>query len=162
VSTVLQVSDDPIEPDLEVVRTMAASPGQIWSAWLEPAAIARWWGPDGFTSTVHELDVHDGGRFDVVMRGPDGTEYSNVYVFERVEPNRRIVYLHQGSEQHRLAPSRSVMVIDELDARTPRARVTLRAFYASEADRRRHLEDFQAAAGARQLLERLERVAVAG
>lgn len=152
--------NDAIEPDLEVVRMMSGSPRQIWSAWIDSAAIARWWGPDGFTSTVRELDVRDGGRFDVVMHGPDGAEYANLYVFDAVDRGGRIVYVHQGSEEHGLAPSRSVMIIEEVDAETPRTRVTLRSFYASEADRRRHLDDFQAAAGARQLLERLERVAL--
>lgn len=109
---------------------------------------------------VRELDVRSGGRFDVVMHGPDGTEYQNVYVFGDVEPGKRFSYTHQGSEEHGLAPSCSVMTIEMIDIDEPRTRVTLRSYYASEVDRRRHLEDFQAAAGARQLLERLERVAV--
>jgi uncharacterized protein YndB with AHSA1/START domain len=33
------VHDDAIEPDLEIVRAMDASPHQIWSAWIDPAAI---------------------------------------------------------------------------------------------------------------------------
>ncbi len=53
-------------------------------------------------------------------------------------------------------------MIDDVDAERPQTRVTLRAFYASEADRRRHLDDFQAVAGARQMLERLERFATRG
>jgi uncharacterized protein YndB with AHSA1/START domain len=109
---------------------------------------------------VRELDVRPGGRFDVVMRAPDGTEFPNVYVIEQVEPGRRIVWIHQGSEEHGLAPSRSSVEIVSVGA-GPQSTVTLRAFYASEADRRRHLEDFHAAAGATQLLERLEQVAVA-
>jgi uncharacterized protein YndB with AHSA1/START domain len=156
------MTNDPIAPDLEVSRLLAASPGQIWSAWVDQAAIAHWWGPEGFTSTVRELDVRDGGRFEVVMHGPDGAEYENVYLFEKVEAGRRIAYVHQGSEEHGLTSSRSIMEIEEVDAGAPRTRVTLRSFYSSEADRRRHLEDFQAAAGARQLLERLERLAVRG
>jgi hypothetical protein len=80
-----------------------------------------------------------------------------------VQTGKRVAYLHQGSAEHGLSPSRSVMAIEELaEAGASRTRVTLRSFYASEADRKRHLEDFQAAAGARQLLERLERVAVRG
>jgi uncharacterized protein YndB with AHSA1/START domain len=157
-----RVTNDPIAPDLEVTRVLAASPAQIWLAWADPAAIAHWWGPEGFTSTVRELDVRDGGRFDVVMLGPDGAEYENVYVFGDVEAGKRVAYVHQGSEEHGLAPSRSVMEIEEVDVDKPQTRVTLRSFYASEADRKRHLEDFQAAAGARQLLERLERVALRG
>ena len=152
---------DSVQPDLVVTRIVAASPDQIWVAWHDPAAIARWWGPHGFTS-MRELDVNAGGRFDIVMRGPDGAEFSNVYLFESVEPFRRIVFIHQGSEEHGLAPSRSVMSIDEVDVGTPRTQVTLCAFYASDADRRRHLDDFQAAAGAHQLLERLESVALTG
>lgn len=111
---------------------------------------------------MRQLDVRDGGRFDVVMQGPDGAEYKNVYLFDDVEEGRRGGYVHQGSEEYGLAPSRSVMAIEEVEADAPRTRVTLRSFYASPVDRQRHLEDFQAVAGARQLLERLERVAVQG
>jgi uncharacterized protein YndB with AHSA1/START domain len=157
-----QVTNDSVAPDLEVTRVLAASPGQIWLAWVDPTAIAHWWGPEGFTSTVRELDVRDGGRFDVVMHGPDGAEYENVYLFDNVEEGKRVVYVHQGSEEYGLAPSRSVMAIEEVEADVPQTRVTLRSYYASEVDRQRHLEDFQAVAGARQLLERLERVAVRG
>jgi uncharacterized protein YndB with AHSA1/START domain len=140
---------------------MTASPEQIWSAWIDPAAIARWWGPDGFTSTVRELDVREGGRFDVVMQGPDGSAFENLYLFDNVEAAKRITYVHQGSQEHGLAPSRSVVTIEEVDAGA-QTLVTLRSFYASESDRKKHLVDFQAAAGAQQLLERLEQVAVLG
>ncbi|GAB11768.1 hypothetical protein GOARA_088_00310 [Gordonia araii NBRC 100433] len=150
------------EPDLTVERTMAATPEQIWAAWTAPAAIALWWGPDGFTSDVRELDVRDGGRFDVVMRGPDGSEFTNRYVFDDVEPGRRAVYVHQGSPEHGLAPSRSVVAIEGGVGDPPRTLVTLRSYYSSAEDRRRHLEDFRAADGARQLLERLETVALRG
>ena len=152
----------PNEPDLEVSRVMPASASNIWAAWIDPASVARWWGPHGFTTTVRELDVRDGGRLDAVMRGPDGVAYENVYLFEDVVAGGGLAFVHQGSIEHGLAASRSVVVIDELGGAHPLTRVTLRAFYASDADRRRHLEDFQAAAGAAQLLERLEVVATGG
>ncbi|MEV7230975.1 SRPBCC domain-containing protein [Polymorphospora sp. NPDC051019] len=116
------MTDDPIAPDLEVTRVLAASPQQIWSAWVDSDAIANWWGPDGFTSTVRELDLRDGGRFDVVMHGPNGARYENAYLFEEVEVevDKRVAYLHQGPKQHGLAPSRSTMTIEEEDADAPR------------------------------------------
>ncbi|GLY07841.1 SRPBCC domain-containing protein [Actinoplanes sp. NBRC 101535] len=153
--------NDSITPDLDVTRVMPASPDQIWSAWIDPTAIARWWGPDGFTSTVRELDVREGGRFDVVMQGPDGSTFENLYLFDTVEAGMRVTYVHQGAPEHGLAPSRSVVTIEEVDA-GKRTSVTLRSFYASESDRKKHLVVFQAAAGAQQLLERLEQVAVGG
>ncbi|MEU4563418.1 SRPBCC domain-containing protein [Actinoplanes sp. NPDC023936] len=155
------MTSDSTTPDLDVTRVMTASPEQIWAAWIDPAAIARWWGPDGFTSTVRELDVREGGRFDVVMQGPDGSTFENLYLFDDVEAGKRVSYVHQGSPEHGLAPSRSVVSIEEVDALS-QTLVTLRSFYASESDRKKHLVDFQAAAGAHQLLERLEAVAVRG
>ncbi|MFT4035570.1 MAG: SRPBCC domain-containing protein [Patulibacter sp.] len=143
-------------PDVDVSRVMAASPDEIWAAWNDPASIAQWWGPAGFTSTVLALDLSDGGRFEVVMHAPDGTDFANVYVFESVDPARELVYVHQGSQAWGLAPSRSVVTIEVQDTDAPRCRVTLRSYYASEEDRRRHLEDFHAVEGARQLLERLD------
>jgi uncharacterized protein YndB with AHSA1/START domain len=88
------MTDDSITPDLDVTRVMAASSEQIWSAWIDPAAVARWWGPDGFISTVRELDVRTGGRFDVVMKGPDGSTFENLYLFDDIEPGKRLTYVH--------------------------------------------------------------------
>ncbi|NYI57380.1 SRPBCC domain-containing protein [Cellulomonas soli] len=149
-------------PDLELTRVMAAPAAAIWAAWLDPSAVAAWWGPDGFTSTVRLLELRDGGRFEVVMHSPDGTDYENLYLFDEVRPTRGLTYVHQGSEEWGLGPSRTVVLLDEDEALPRRTRVTMRTSYASDEDRRRHLEDFHAADGARQLLERLERVATSG
>lgn len=73
--------------------------GRVWDAWNDPVKIAQWWGPAGFHSTVRELDVREGGRFDVIMHGPDGTDYPNLYVFDRVERHRQLVYTNAGSTQ---------------------------------------------------------------
>ncbi|GAB7051284.1 SRPBCC domain-containing protein [Catenuloplanes indicus] len=141
-------------PDVDVTRVVAVSPTQAWAAWADPAS---WWGPDGFRSEVRELDLRDGGRFDVVMHGPDGAVFENVYVFGEVVEGALVSWVHRGSVEHGLGPSRSVMTIEPVDAAS--TRVSLRSFYTSDLDRKRHLEDFQAEAGAGQLLARLEHAA---
>lgn len=149
-------------PDLEVARVMPAPPAAIWAAWCDADVLANWWGPAGFTSTVRELEVSNGGLLDIVMRGPDGTEFLNVYDFEEVDPPSRIAYVHRGSEEWGLAPSRTVVLIEPEPGRGGvQTRVTWRSYYASDEDRRRHLDDFQAGRGARELLERLEAAAAA-
>jgi len=149
-------------PDLEVARVMPAPPAAIWAAWCDADVLANWWGPAGFTSTVRELEVSNGGLLDIVMRGPDGTEFLNVYDFEEVDPPWRIAYVHWGSEEWGLAPSRTVVLIEPEPGRGGvQTRVTWRSYYASDEDRRRHLDDFQAGIGARELLERLEAAAAA-
>jgi uncharacterized protein YndB with AHSA1/START domain len=126
---------------------------RVWAAWNDPEKIARWWGPAGFHSTVEELDVRDGGRFRVLMHGPDGTDYPNLYVFDRVDEHRQLVYTNTGSVQFGLAPFQSVVDMEAIGNRT---RIVLTARFTSEEDKRKHVEEFHAIEGSRQLLERLE------
>lgn len=138
---------------LITTREMDAQLSRVWDAWNDPDLIAKWWGPAGFHSTVKELDVREGGRFEVIMHGPDGTDYPNVYVFDRVEELKQLVYTNLGSEQFGLAPFQSVV---DLEAVGNKTRVVLKARFASAEDKRKHVEEFNAIEGSRQLLERLE------
>ena len=141
------------EVTLSAARDVAAPVERVWRAWLEPERIARWWGPAGFRSTVRELDVRPGGRLDIVMHGPDGTDYPNLYVFDAVEPLRRLRYTNTGSVRFGLAPFTSVV---DLTPAGDRTRVALTSTFPTPEEKRRHVEDFAAAEGTRQLLERLE------
>ncbi len=147
------------EPDLRITRVMAAIPDAICAAWSSPASIEQWWGPAGFTSTARDLDFSNGGVLDIVMRAPDGTEFSNVYDFVDVDVPSRIEFVHRGSEEWSLSPSRTVVLIETEPADPRRSTVSWLSYYETDEDRRRHLEDFQAESGARELLERLEAVA---
>jgi uncharacterized protein YndB with AHSA1/START domain len=108
------VGEDDVDDShtLITTREMDAPVKRVWEAWNDPEQIARWWGPAGFPSTVQELDVRKGGRFDVVMHGPDGTDYPNLYVFDHVEELGQLVYKGAGSEQFGggTHPSRSTQV----------------------------------------------------
>ena len=138
---------------ITVTRDMNLPAKRVWTAWNSPEKIAKWWGPAGFTSTVKQLDVRDGGRFEVIMHGPDGIDYPNVYVFDHVEKRKQLVYTNLGSKEFGLAPFQSVFDIEESGGRT---RVTLKARFISEEDKRKHVEQFHAIEGAQQLLQRLE------
>lgn len=66
---------------------IAASPAQVVAAMSDPARIARWWGPDGFTNTIHQFDFQPGGTWRFTMHGPDGTDYPNESRFTRITPD---------------------------------------------------------------------------
>ncbi|MEV6690688.1 SRPBCC domain-containing protein [Micromonospora sp. NPDC051196] len=134
-------------------RQIAAPVAAVWAAWNDSAKIARWWGPAGFRSTVKELDVREGGRFDVTMHGPDGTDYQNLYIFDSVAPYRQLVYTNVGSVQFGLAAFQSVF---DMVGTGDTTQVTLKARFTTAEDKRKHVEEFQAVEGSRQLLERLE------
>jgi uncharacterized protein YndB with AHSA1/START domain len=65
-------------------RQIAASPSEVFAAMSDAARISRWWGPAGFTNTIHEFEFRPGGRWRLTMHGPDGKNYPNESRFTRV------------------------------------------------------------------------------
>ncbi|MCB9497423.1 MAG: SRPBCC family protein [Fibrobacteria bacterium] len=44
-------------------RVFKSTPEKVYRAFLDPAALAKWISPRGFTATVHHLDAQVGGTF---------------------------------------------------------------------------------------------------
>lgn len=65
-------------------RLIAAAPAEVFAALRDPARVARWWGPAGFTNTIHEYAFEPGGRWLLTMHGPDGAHYPNESRFTRI------------------------------------------------------------------------------
>lgn len=86
-------------------RLFDATPEQIYAAWTDPARLARWWGPAGFTNTIQTLDHRPGGDWVLVMHAPDGAEYLNHWIFQEIEPARRVTLEHQGGHHFTLEAS---------------------------------------------------------
>jgi hypothetical protein len=76
------------------VRDLPAPPSAVFAALQNPVRLARWWGPDGFSNRFQVFEFQPGGRWVFDMVGPDGRVYPNASVFERIEPDRRVVIRH--------------------------------------------------------------------
>ena len=74
-------------------RVLRASPERIYRAFLDPAALAKWLPPHGFTNTVHHLDAKVGGTFRMSFTN-FGTGASHAFGGEYLElvPHERICY----------------------------------------------------------------------
>jgi uncharacterized protein YndB with AHSA1/START domain len=83
-------------PELEILsaRTFDAPRERVFEAFTDPARLARWWGPKGFTNTFQEFDLRPGGTWRFLMHGPDGGVYPNESVFVEVVRPERIVFRH--------------------------------------------------------------------
>jgi uncharacterized protein YndB with AHSA1/START domain len=75
-------------------RLLAASPEQVYAAFVTPERLARWWGPKDFRNTFEVCDPRPGGSWRFVMHGPNGANYPNQSVFEALVPGERIVIRH--------------------------------------------------------------------
>jgi uncharacterized protein YndB with AHSA1/START domain len=80
--------------EISISRTLNAPVALVWEVWTDPQHIVNWWGPNGFTNTINTMDIKPGGEWDLVMHGPDGTDYKNKSIFKEIVTNKKIVYEH--------------------------------------------------------------------
>jgi uncharacterized protein YndB with AHSA1/START domain len=80
------------EREIIISRLFDASPDSVFEAWTDPEHLARWWGPEGFTNPVCEIDLRLGGTWRIVMRAPDGTEYPCGGVYLEIVASKRLVF----------------------------------------------------------------------
>ncbi len=75
-------------------KVIPASTAAIYAAISDPARMARWWGPAGFTNTIHDFQFRSGGSWLLTMHGPDGKDYPNESRFARIVPERLVEIEH--------------------------------------------------------------------
>jgi uncharacterized protein YndB with AHSA1/START domain len=58
-------------------RTFAAPIEDVWELWTTKAGLESWWGPDGFSTKVHELELRPGGalRYAMTATAPPQIEF---------------------------------------------------------------------------------------
>jgi len=81
-------------------RRIAADPGRVFDAISDPRRLARWWGPNGFSSTFHTFEFRRGGKWTLTLHGPDGTDYPNENVFVEIVPQRLVIIEHVAEDHH--------------------------------------------------------------
>jgi|HubBroStandDraft_1064217.scaffolds.fasta_scaffold133843_1 uncharacterized protein YndB with AHSA1/START domain len=81
-------------PDEVTIRRILDAPRDlVFSAWTDPAHVAQWWGPGGFTSTVLAYEMRPGGPMRIDMHGPDGVTYPMDGTVRDVVPPERLVFV---------------------------------------------------------------------
>lgn len=74
-------------------RVLRATPDRIYNAFLNPAAIAKWLPPNGYTCTVHELDAREGGSYRMAFTDIS-TGHSHVFggIYRELKPGAMLRY----------------------------------------------------------------------
>ena len=136
--------------EIATTRIFAAPRSLVWKAWTDPKHVAQWWGPNGFTNTIHEMAVKPGGVWRFMMHGPDGTDYPNKIVFIEVVEPERLVYVH-GDEDDPDQFHVTVTFAEQAGKTT----LTMRSVFRTAAERDFVVEKFGAIDGMNQTLGRL-------
>ena len=144
---------DTADRGIVIERILDAPRELVFAAWTDPEQVAQWWGPNGFTNTIHEMDVRPGGVWRFIMHGPDGVDYPNKIVFIEVVSPQRLAYNH-GSDGagEDLEFHVTVTFIEERG----KTRLTMRSLFRTAAERDQVVKDYGAIEGGNQTLDRLQ------
>jgi uncharacterized protein YndB with AHSA1/START domain len=108
------------ERTVVISRVLDAPRALVWQAWTDPAMLAQWFGPKGFTNPVCELDARVGGALRIVMRALDGAEYPMEGAFREVVPPARLVFskIAVDEDGNRLLEGETSVTFAEHDGKT--------------------------------------------
>jgi uncharacterized protein YndB with AHSA1/START domain len=92
--------------DLVVTRIYDAPIEQVWQAWRDPEQVKQWWGPDGFTAPLAEIDFREGGTSLVCMSNPQFGDHYSTWYYQKIEPLARIELIHNLADKdgHKVDP----------------------------------------------------------
>ena len=139
--------------DREIVTTrLIDAPRElVFEAWTDPQHVAHWFGPNGFVTTTHAMDVRPGGVWRFTMRGPDGKDWPNVVTYEQVVRPERLVYLHGDETEPDMF--HNTITFDDQEGKTA---LTMRAVFKTAAARDFVARERGAVEGGQQTVSRLE------
>ncbi|MGP4012481.1 SRPBCC family protein [Streptomyces sp. 4N124] len=144
---------EPATADREIVisRVIDAPRELVFEAFTEVRHLSRWWGPEGFTTTTRSFEFREGGEWDFVLHGPDGTDYSEWIRWLRIAPPELIVLLHGESRDDPNA-FESVLTFTPDGAATL---ILMRTVFRTKEQRDEAVEKYHAIEGGRQTLNSL-------
>lgn len=146
-----QSASDTADRELVITRVLNAPRELVWKVWTEPEHIAKWWGPDGFTNTIHEMNVTEGGMWRFMMHGPNGTGYPNRLVYDRLVEPELIAYT-QGSDA---VPDmfKGTVNFENIKGKT---QLTMRMVFPTKEERDLVVKEYGAMEGQKQTINHLE------
>jgi uncharacterized protein YndB with AHSA1/START domain len=142
---------DTSDREIITTRLINAMPEKVYSAFTEAKHLMNWWGPNGFTTTTHEMNFAIGGKWLFIMHGPDGVDYPNCIKYKNIIPNQRIEYEH-GVAVDGPAHFCNIITFEKVEMQTL---VTMRAILPT-VEILNEMKKFGAAEGGKQTIARLD------
>jgi uncharacterized protein YndB with AHSA1/START domain len=109
------MSENTMTKDAVVIeRTFDASVNLIWQMWTDPEHFKKWYGPQGFTIPVAEMDLRVGGKRLICMVSPDGSmKMWTTGEYVEIVPKERVVYTESPADENGNVVSPTAMGMPE-------------------------------------------------
>ncbi len=152
--TIKKAADDTTNREIAITRVLNAPRQLVFDVWANPEHLAKWWGPNGFTNTVHHMDLRVGGELKLTMHGPDGTDYPNLILFKEITAPEKLLYIHgTGSEPEE---DRFVVTVHFNDLGDNKTELKMHMLFKTPEMLKEVVEKYGALEGARQNANRME------
>ena len=88
----------PVSLVLELTSAVPAPPERVFAALTEPAMVAKWFGPQGFTMPEINLSLRVGGGYRFTMLPPEGGAFHLSGEFLEIDTPHRLAYTFRYEE----------------------------------------------------------------
>lgn len=89
--------------ELSITRVFDAPRDLVFQAWTDGKMLAQWFGPQGFTNPVAEVDARVGGKIHIVMRANDEIAKAMGFrdapmrgEFKELDPPRKLAFVNNA------------------------------------------------------------------
>lgn len=72
---------------------------KVYAAWTKPELLEKWWGPQGYTTKIIEMNVEVDGSYKFNMRSANGVEHIVYGHYVEIIPNKKLVFTWQWEQQ---------------------------------------------------------------
>lgn len=141
--------------EIVITRLLNAPRELVWKAWTDPKHLINWWGPTGFTNTFQEVNIKPGGVWRFIMHGPDGTDYPNTVIFEKIVEPELLVYSHGHGDGQENDPSQFHVTVT-FEAQGNKTNLIMRSIFKTAEVRDMVVREYGAIEGGNQTVDRLE------
>jgi uncharacterized protein YndB with AHSA1/START domain len=77
---------------LELDRALPAAPARVCELFTDPDELARWWGPEGFSTPRLDFAPRVGESYRIEMQPPEGDAFHLTGEFRVVDPPTRLAF----------------------------------------------------------------------
>ena len=77
---------------LQLTRVLSAPRSGVFSAFIDPSQLAKWWGPEGFTVPSLGFQPRVGGRYRIEMQPPEDDRFYLTGEFRELDPPAHLAY----------------------------------------------------------------------
>ena len=128
----------PSDREIQFTRIFERPRHLLFAAWTQPEHLRQWYGCEGSSLTLCEIDLRPGGEWRRIMRMPDGSEHPFHGVYREIVPNERLVYTECYDNPSIGSPEwLTTVLLEEVDGKT---RLTHTIQHRSKEVRDGHLQ----------------------